>query len=252
MRDHLKQPSRISQFRIVVVLAAVALPAAGLIICLPGLARRRALAGAAARAVFRLCGISLTVSGIERLPAGACIVASNHASYLDGVVLTAALPPRFTFVIKKEMTTVPVIGLLLHRLGSKFVTRADPKAASGDAGRLIRAARAGGAIGVFPEGTFRREPGVRGFRLGAFVAAVRGGLPVAPIAIRGTRHILPAGQWRLGSGTIEVDIAPPIPVPARDRQAARLLRDRVRESILARCAEPDAGDVSEDRQQNTV
>lgn len=241
----MKQPSLISQFRVAAILAAVALPATGLIICLPRLSQRRALASAAARLVFRLCGISLKVTGSEQLPPGPCIVAANHASYLDGVVLTAALPPRFTFVIKKEMTAVPVIGLLLRRLGSEFVSRSDPKAASNDASRLIRAARTGGTIGVFPEGTFRREPGVREFRLGAFIAAVRCSLPVAPIAIKGTRRILPAGQWRLGNGAIEVEIAPAVLPPARDRQAARLLRDRVRESILAHCAEPDARDLSE-------
>ncbi|HET8638126.1 MAG TPA: lysophospholipid acyltransferase family protein [Acidobacteriaceae bacterium] len=222
------------------MLAAIALPASCIAICLRGLGRRRAFASTAARFTFRLCGIRLTTIGIERLPAGPCIVAANHASYLDGIILTAALPPRFTFVIKKEMRAVPLIGLLLQRLGSEFVSRDNPKAASGAAGRLVRAARAGNAIGVFPEGTFRREPGLREFRLGGFLAAARGGLPVAPVTINGSRRVLPAGEWRLARGPIDVVIGTPVAPPSANRNGARLLCESVRDSILKHYSEHDA------------
>ncbi len=65
----------------------------------------------------------LVVKNLERIPAGQCVVVANHASYLDGVVMTAALPPRFGFVIKREMESVPLAGALLRRLGSEFVER---------------------------------------------------------------------------------------------------------------------------------
>lgn len=235
-----QRPSLASQIRIFTVLAVVALAATCITICLPGLRRRRAFASAAARLTFRLSGIPLSVTGIERLPAEPCIVAANHASYLDGVILTAALPPRFTFVIKKEMRAVPLVGLLLQRLASEFVSRDDPKAASGAAGRLVRAARAGNAIGVFPEGTFRREPGLREFRLGGFLAAARGRLPVVPVTINGSRRVLPAGEWRLARQPVDVVIDVPITSVTADRNGARLLCDSVRKAILKTCLEPDA------------
>src|SRR5256885_13745768 len=73
----------------------VGLTALLLLAVLPDLARRRAAARAAARAFLRLVAMPLTVRFAERLPPGQCVVVCNHASYLDGIVLTAALPPRF-------------------------------------------------------------------------------------------------------------------------------------------------------------
>ncbi|HET9679621.1 MAG TPA: lysophospholipid acyltransferase family protein, partial [Gammaproteobacteria bacterium] len=162
------------------------------IVLLPVLRWRRAAARRTARGLLRLAGMRLTVKGLENIPAGGCIIVANHASYLDGVVLTAALPPRFGFVIKREMTSVPLVSTLLHRLGSQFVERSDPSAIRADTGRLIRSAANGTALGIFPEGTFKREPGIGPFRLGAFRAACRGGVPLITCGIQGTRHILPS------------------------------------------------------------
>jgi 1-acyl-sn-glycerol-3-phosphate acyltransferase len=111
----------------------VGLCALVLLILLPGVARRRAAARAAARAWLQLAGLPLVVRFPERLPDGQCVVACNHASYLDGIVLTAALPPRFAFVIKREMARVPFAGALLRRLGSEFVERFDRQRGASDA-----------------------------------------------------------------------------------------------------------------------
>ena len=107
-----------------VLFLVVGLAAILAMVALPGLKRRRWLAREAARAFLRLAGMPLTVEGLERLPAGHCILVANHCSYLDGVVFTAALPPRFGFVIKREMASVPLAGFLLNRIGSQFSRRA--------------------------------------------------------------------------------------------------------------------------------
>lgn len=92
---------------------------------LPGVYRRRAAARACARVFLWVAGMPLTVRGMERLAPGQCVVVANHASYLDGLVFTAALPARFSFVIKREMSAVPLAGLFLRRIGSEFVERFD-------------------------------------------------------------------------------------------------------------------------------
>src|SRR5258708_3182938 len=92
-----------------------------LVLLLPGVGRRRAVARGMARAFLWLAGMPLTVKSAERLPAGQCVVVSNHASYLDGVVFTAALPAPFGFLIKPEMDEMPPPGLLLRTLGPPFV-----------------------------------------------------------------------------------------------------------------------------------
>ena len=215
------------------------IPASVVVICLPGRHRRRRLARRTAQGLFRLMGVPVRIHGLERFPEQPCIVVANHASYLDGPVLTAVLPPRFGFVIKREVTRAPFIGRLLARLGSEFVERFDKQAARGDAHRIIQLARAGASLGIFPEGTFTSEAGLRQFHLGAFVAAARAGLPVVPIAIRGTREILRANTLRPRAGRIEVEILEPLSPQGPRSQTARNLREAARNCILEYCGEPD-------------
>jgi 1-acyl-sn-glycerol-3-phosphate acyltransferase len=104
----------------------------------------------------------------------------------------------------------------------------------------MQRARSGACLGVFAEGTIKREPGLRPFHLGAFLTATRAGLPVAPVAIRGARAILPAGTWIPRHGYIEVVVLPPVMPRGRLGDHARELSRTVRASILSHCGEPDA------------
>jgi 1-acyl-sn-glycerol-3-phosphate acyltransferase len=91
----------------------------------------------------------------------------------------------------------------------------------------------------FPEGTFRREPGLMAFRLGAFLSAARSGVPVQPITLVGTRSLLRDGQWRPRHGALKVLIGKPVPAAGNDWQAALQLRDAARSHLLAGLEEPD-------------
>ena len=110
---------------------------------LPGVQRRRHAARKASRVLLKLAGLRLTVKSAEKVPPGQCVIVANHASYLDGVVFTAVLPPRFGFVIKREMDRVPLAGLLLRRLGSLFVERSNRQRGANDARRVLRTAISG-------------------------------------------------------------------------------------------------------------
>jgi len=144
---------------------------------LPGLDRRRYWVSFFDRLFFRLAGIRCDVRGLENLPEGHSVVVANHASYLDGPILQAFLPPRFSYVIKSEMQKVPAAGFMLRRIGSRFVERSSASASARDARGLLRAANSGEAMGFFPEGTFRLEPGLGRFRSGAFATAVKSEVP---------------------------------------------------------------------------
>src|SRR5258708_29898537 len=104
---------------------ALGLASRPLLVILPALGRRRRLTRWVGRSVLTLMGMPLRVHFCGPLP-DPCIVVANHCSYLDGVVLTAALPPRFGFVIKREMSSVPLAGLLLTRIGSPLVPPGKP------------------------------------------------------------------------------------------------------------------------------
>lgn len=205
----------------------------------PGLERRRRCAVAAGRMFFMLAGIPASVSGRENLPEGHCIVVANHASYLDGVIMNAFLPPRFSFVIKGELQKVPVVHFLLRRMGSQFVERFVATGSTRDARRLVKAATAGESLVFFPEGTFIREPGLSRFRPGAFAAAIKGEMPVVPVSIRGSRHILPAGTLLPRPGRVHVDFHPPIDASDDAHVSSAELANSARTAILKTLGEPD-------------
>lgn len=219
-----------------------------------------------ARALVRLLGLSLTVEGLERLPRdGACIVASNHASYADPFVLSAALPARLRFVAKAELRSNPLVRRLLAGAGALLVERFDLAQSAANVERLEAAVRAGASVAVFPEGTLYRTPGLLPFQMGSFVAAVDTGAPVVPVVLRGTRSLLRDGTWLPRRTPLRVIVGEPVhPPPAAaagaegGEQRSRLsraaeLRDTVRAWMLAHCGEPDLGhfhrlrDMAEER-----
>ncbi|MEX0734949.1 MAG: lysophospholipid acyltransferase family protein [Steroidobacteraceae bacterium] len=208
------------------------------ILALPKLSARRAVARAACRAYFALCGLPVRSLGMERLPAGACIIVANHASYIDGPLLFACLPPRFGFVIKKEASRLPLVGLLLQRLGHHFVERRNRHEGGSDARRILRSIEQGQAIAFFPEGTFSAERGLARFHGGAFAAAALAGVPVAPVVIRGTRHVLGAGTAIPRWGCIEVEALVPLAAQSGGGDTAVQLRNAARERIGAALNEP--------------
>lgn len=209
------------------------------VLLVPGLRARRALAGAMARMMLFASGMRLRVIGLHHLPAGPCVVVANHGSYLDGPVIKAALPTRFSFVIKKEMDRVPLAGFLLRRIGSEFVDRVDRHKGASDARRLLRSANRGQSLVFFPEGTFHAQPGLLKFHSGAFAIAARAQLTVVPCVIRGTRQRLPPGALLLRPGKIEVELLAPLEAPQGRAPDPVDLRDRARAAILGRLDEPD-------------
>jgi len=182
----------------------------GLTLLMPNPAAGWALARGAARSLFKLTGMPLTVRGLEHLPTGPCVLVSNHASYLDGVILVAALPRPFVFVAKRELKDQFVARHFLQRLGAEFVERTDLQRSVQDAGRMAEVVQQGRSLAVFPEGTFVARPGLLPFHLGAFLAAARAGVPVVPLAILGDRELLPEGRWWPRPGALQVEVCAPI------------------------------------------
>jgi 1-acyl-sn-glycerol-3-phosphate acyltransferase len=205
----------------------------------PGLDRRRRIATACARASFSLCGISLATRGLEKLPSRQCIVVANHASYIDGVILQAVLPSRFSFVIKGEVENAPVIGFLLRQLGARFVDRFTATGSARDARKLIRAANAGEPLAFFPEGTFLPQPGLDRFRPGAFSAAVNANVPVVPLVISGARRILSGGTLLPRHGHLRVEVLDPIETSHPAFKDSKQLAELARQRMLQILDEPD-------------
>jgi 1-acyl-sn-glycerol-3-phosphate acyltransferase len=197
-----------------------------LLLLLPRLTQRRRLVRWVARNALRSIGMRIDIHGLAALP-HPCVVVANHESYLDGVVLAATLPPHFGFVIKREMRSMPAAGWLLERIGAQFVARNNSRGSARDALRVLRSAANGEALAFFPEGTFKPQPGLLPFHNGAFTAAVRAGLPVVPLVLRGTRRRLPPGTLLPWPGKISLTALNPIAATHRESDVGAL-RDATR------------------------
>jgi len=208
---------------------------------------RWAIMRAAGRLVLKLTGTRVTVAGLEHLPReGACVVVSNHQSYLDGPVLVATLPRAMGYVVKGELARSAFFRPFLTRISVQFVERFDRSRSVEDYHRIARVLHDGMPLGYFPEGTLKRMPGLLPFHLGAFLAAAEAGVPVVPVTLRGTRQILRDGSWFPRRGAIRVTVSPPIASAPREGEStwdvAVRLRDEARARILRHCGEPDLAD----------
>ncbi len=190
------------------------------------------------RVALRLLGCRLESTGIERLPPGPLVLASNHASYADVAALLALLPFDFLFVAKREVLDNPFLRVFVRRCGHLTVDRWDALQGVAGAEAAVAVLRTGARVLFFPEGTFVAATGLRPFRLGAFRAATDTGLPVVPLALRGTRHVM-RGEWRLPRpGIIHMTVGEPVVPDGADMAAVVRLRERVAGAIAAACGEP--------------
>ncbi len=196
--------------------------------------------GLMTRLFLRLAGLTVVVRGRENIPPGPLVLAPNHTSYLDALVLVSVLAPRdYAFIAKRELLANPVMRLLLGGFGCVFVERFDVQKSAEHADELVEAAKHGRSLAIFPEGTLQRRSGLMPFRTGAFQAAVQAGVPVVPVALRGVRSVLRDGTWYARRHPMTVSIGAPIAPEGGDWNAAVRLRDRVRAEVLKACGEPD-------------
>lgn len=224
--------------------AALALVLAFVVVCLvvicgPTQTIRRELGRAGVRFALACAGVRIHVSGLQRLPSGANIVVANHASYLDGLVLTAALPRRYSFVVQDGAASWPLVGLTIRRMGVVFVNRAEARAGARITRLLMRRLQREESLAMFAEGTFKPEPGLLPFKNGAFIMAARTGAQVVPVGIRGTRRLYGGGRRLPRWSRVEIEVGTPVRADGSDREAALRLRDAARAQVLGLCGEPD-------------
>jgi 1-acyl-sn-glycerol-3-phosphate acyltransferase len=213
------------------------------VMTLPRLTWRWASIRGLARAALAILRVPVSVTGIDRLPRGGAVLAFNHASYMDAVIVAAVIPGEPSYVAKKELADQFFSGALLRRLGVLFLERYDVADSLADLETVTAAGRQQRLLVFFPEGTFTRRAGLSGFYLGAFKVAAQARLPVVPGILRGTRSMLRGEQWFPRRSPISVSIADPIEASGTDFASVVRLRDAVRAVIQAGCGEPDLGEL---------
>jgi 1-acyl-sn-glycerol-3-phosphate acyltransferase len=188
------------------------------------------------KVLIKIAGVKLEIEGLEKIdPNGSYVFASNHVSYMDTPVVLGHIPVQFRFLAKKGLFSVPFLGYHLKRAGHIAVPRENPREAlkaMAEAGRIIR--ERGISVLIFPEGG-RSLEGLKPFKEGAAYIALSAGVPVVPVALKGTLQVLPMHSLNVRPGHVVMKIGDPIQTAhftVRDRaKLTREMHDRVAELL---------------------
>lgn len=189
-------------------------------------------------ASMRLAGVRVRAEGVENIPAGVCVFAANHVSNLDPPAALVGVPRRISFLAKKEVFKVPVVRTAM-RLGKIVpVDRADREAAIASVDQAVAVLREGISFFVFPEGTRSGDGALNPFKKGTFAMPIEAGVPVVPVAIRGSRERMPKGEWWAIPGEIVLRFGAPIESAQYSVKDRDKLMERVRDAVAAGLQDP--------------
>jgi 1-acyl-sn-glycerol-3-phosphate acyltransferase len=205
--------------------------------------RRGYVAHGCARAwswlILKTTGVRVRVEGLERITPGATYVfVSNHQSIYDTPVVFASLPYQLRIIAKASLARFPVLGWHLRRGGHLFVDRQRPDRA-GILARWRTLVAEGLSLIIYAEGTRSADGRVARFKAGSFLLAIQAGLPIVPLAIVGTRQVMPKSRLRTEPADVTLVVHDPIQPPAIDQPTAhdaKALADRVH-AIVSRAVE---------------
>jgi 1-acyl-sn-glycerol-3-phosphate acyltransferase len=180
--------------------------------------------------ILKTTGVRVTVDGLERLTPGTTYVfVSNHQSIYDIPVIFDSVPFQLRIIAKESLSRFPVLGWHLKRGGHLFVDRKRP-----DRGGILKRWRAlvdeGLSLIIFAEGTRSWDGHVARFKAGSFLLAIEAGLPIVPLAVAGTRQVMPKGRLRTEPADVVLVVHDPIPAPKLEAPTindAKALADRV-------------------------
>ena len=207
--------------------------------------RARRVLGFLCRAALFVTGLKPRISGKEFLAETArhaeerqpLVVVSNHASYLDVLVIASLSPAPICFVSKSESASWPLVGGFIRRCRYLTVSRQDVSQAAADSQGIVKRLQSGEIVHVFPEGTFTPHNGLRPFQMGAFKSAIESGCHVLPVTLVGTRKVLRDGAWLPRYAKLSVVVSPVRIPEGRSWKDMVNLRDAVRSEILKHCGE---------------
>jgi len=176
--------------------------------------------------------VKVKIEGIEHLNGkGPYIFMSNHQSYYDVFALLGHLPYQFKWLVKKELFSIPYLGWTMSAVGYISIDRGgtrDTVEAMNEAAQKIRD---GMSVTIFPEGSRSPDGSIQPFKKGGFTLAIKSKVPIVPIAIDGSRNIMPKDKFTVTSGEIRMLLDRPIETESYSLKDREILMEKVRETI---------------------
>jgi 1-acyl-sn-glycerol-3-phosphate acyltransferase len=190
--------------------------------------------------ILKTSRVRVHVAGLDQLDRSRSYVfAANHQSIYDIPIVFSSLPFQLRIVAKESLGKIPFMGWHLRWAGHVLVDRSKPGARV--VKKMARLVSERHSLIVFPEGTRSRDGAIARFKGGSFVIAVEAGLPIVPISLSGSRHVMTKGQLTVRPGHVTLTVHSPIETTGVSRDRIRELADQVREIVRSAIEEASPG-----------
>ena len=197
-----------------------------------------ALARLWSRVILGVPGVKLEVKMRAPLePGRPYVFMPNHASMVDIWVVFVAIPASFRFIAKKQLASIPLFGWAMAAGRFIFIDRQNAASARRTMDEASRRIRAGQSVVIFPEGTRTRDGRLLPFKKGGFHLAIDSGAAVVPVAIKGSREVMPRGAALIRAGTVTLEVDAPIPTTGLTTSDRDALIEKVRSRVAAMLGE---------------
>jgi len=185
-----------------------------------------------ARTSLALAGLRVHIEGQERLnPQNTYIFMPNHASFLDTLLAFAYIPGDSRNIIKEEVFSIPLLGLILRRSGHIPLDRENPWKALKSLRQAADLLKEGISVVVFPEGTRTPNGDIQEFKTALFILPIRSRIPVVPVLIEGTFHALKRGNILVNPVPLKLTFFDPIPADSFGVRDRRIYAEKVRQVL---------------------
>jgi 1-acyl-sn-glycerol-3-phosphate acyltransferase len=189
-----------------------------------------------ARILMAAPGVKLRVVTRGKLdPSRPYVFMANHASMVDIWAMFVLLPTSFRFIAKRSLGNIPLFGWAMRAGKFIFIDRKNAVAARRTIELAVRRIRGGQSVVIYPEGTRTRDGSLGAFKKGGFHLAMDSGADIVPVAIQGSRGVMPPGAMLIRSGEVTLTIGEPIPtagLTAADRgRLVEEVRSRIAEML---------------------
>jgi 1-acyl-sn-glycerol-3-phosphate acyltransferase len=188
--------------------------------------------------VTSFAGVKIEVDNRAHLvPEQPYVFMVNHASSLDIWAMFVVLPRRIRMIAKKQLARIPLFGWGMWAGRFIFIDRHNGLSARRSIDEAGQRIHNGESVLLFPEGTRTRDGSLGPFKKGGFHLAVKAGVPIVPVALKGTGELMPRGSFLLRAGTVKAIIGEPIATQGLGDEERATLNDRVRAVVEAMLAE---------------
>jgi 1-acyl-sn-glycerol-3-phosphate acyltransferase len=185
------------------------------------------------RSILFAAGVKLVIEGLEKVDRNkSYIFIGNHQSHFDVMAVFSALPLTARFMAKKELYKIPLFGWALAATGTIRIDRSNREKSIASMNNALERIKQGVSIAIFAEGTRSDDGNIKEFKKGGFVLAIKGGIPIVPLSVSGSRFILRKHSLKVTPGKIKMVFSDPIDTAKYSYQDRQKLSELTRNIIL--------------------